>query len=77
MTGELLMHARELLAQCPCGGDDARVSFWALLVPAAALLLAMAVREIWTRAKTKGPLETEKDETLREEPADGDRDRIE
>ncbi|MGQ9650100.1 MAG: hypothetical protein ACUVXJ_08315 [Phycisphaerae bacterium] len=42
------------LAQCPCGGGGgARISYWAVLVPSAAILLCGLAYDIYARRRAR------------------------
>ncbi len=66
-----LLAAAGALAQCPCGGGgERRISYWAVLVPAAVCLLGAGVFEIWMRTRVKKPPESEDEERQRDRCSD-------
>ena len=56
---------------CACGaGDNLRISYWALLLPAALVFLGVGLFEIWTRARTEKPSEADGQDTRRSQPTE-------
>lgn len=72
MNGGTLMYMRELLAQCSCGGGNTRISIWAVLIPAAVVLLCGFAYDTYARRRARAtrseePLEPQGERSRDEE----------
>ena len=61
---------QELLAQCPCGGNNARISYWAALVPVAAVLLCGLAYDTYARKRARAAQSEEPAEPAGEQQRD-------